>query len=61
MIKIYCDCCGKNIRDGWGRTFDLPLPDTDSEIAIDICKDCLKKLWDGRLDKPIDKKPLEVF
>ena len=61
MIKRYCDCCMKIIRDGLGRTFDLPLPYEEAEIAIDICDDCLEKLWDGRLDKPIDKKPLKTF
>lgn len=61
MIKRFCDWCGKNIKDGCGRMFDLPIPDTDEDMAVDICDDCLKKLWDGRLDKPIDKMPLEVF
>lgn len=51
MIKTirYCDICGKELRDGFDKFYDLSLPLTDGVNIIDIiksdvCSECAVKL-----------------
>lgn len=70
MIKRFCDLCGKNITEEEHASFDMPYPlsciDVDDgfhvyevgvsfrDIPLDLCKNCLNKIWNGQNDKPFD-------
>lgn len=70
MKKTFCDLCGKNITEKEHASFDMPFPissiDVDDlfhvydvgvsfrEIHLDMCSDCLTKVWNGQNDKPFD-------
>ena len=67
MVRRFCDCCGNDITRGFG--FEITLPDgsdvtvrngeiqgisVGDDITLDLCMDCLGKLWGGILHRPIN-------
>lgn len=74
MKKTFCDICGGNISYGNAVSFYLPYPFTQVDIdddlhaydcgtsfkniPLDMCVSCLKKIWNGQNEKPIDVKAI---
>ena len=58
MLKVFCDKCGKKIKDGWGGCDEISIrltriegnkePDSNTEIRVDgnwdICKECFNQI-----------------
>jgi len=44
MLKRFCDCCGKEIKDEWFKICSEKMPGEYFEFEKECCLECYKKV-----------------